>query len=84
MFFIDLKVQVIYSAFKHVVQVMWTCKTDICIVNLVRLRACLVPVLKNYFLLSGEQKENNENKINTFLFPIFLFSKKNIKNTKLK
>ena len=41
-FFIDLKVQAIYSGFKHVVQVR---TTDFCIENLVSLRACLVTVL---------------------------------------
>ena len=41
-FFIDLKVQAIYSGFKLVVQVR---KTDFCIENLVSLRACLVTVL---------------------------------------
>ena len=76
----------IYSAFKHAVQVMWTCKTDICIENLVRLRACH-SFKKTVFCSQKKKHKKRENKCNTFGSQSFLFSKKtkkSIENIKIK
>ena len=70
-----------YSAFKHAVQVMWTCKTDICIENLVRLRACH-SFKKLFSVLGKKNKKKGKISETRLVLNLFCFRKKKKKHRK--